>query len=232
MKNFKLFSIILSLVLFINTVSLPVSSFASTIEPSDANFKDEPETSDIQIIFENESEKKYKIGANDYIYHELKTIKNGKNVIQVTIYTSDEKSIIDSYDQELNIVNENSIQPLCGPPCGWIAVIAIRTILPSIIKYDLRKSASSATLKSILHAPPSRIQGVLANYTQHEFKAGGINFKVRKSDMEHYLERHHGNYFNILKEKPDVTQSFFVDTMDPRVLNHIATQATQKILQN
>jgi len=176
------------------------------------------------IIFENATEKKYTVSSNDFIYHE-KLLPD--NQLSVTIYEKDGITIVDSYTQKI----ENDavgITPYCGPPCGYFAVLTFRYVLSNVVSYQLRKSATSAILKTVSKAPASRVQGVIANYQQHHFAAGdGTKYFINKNRMQHFLERHHVNYFN-----PDLKttskQDFFIDTMDSRVLNDIATKAVQK----
>lgn len=234
MNKLKSISILLSIVLFLNVALLPISSYANV----DESIYTEELTRSLEnyvepivtVIYENENEKKYTVSTNDYVYHEKYVNVGGKRIIQTTTYTPDEKNVIDYYEYEIATSSLGSVgvTPRCGPPCGFIAVIAVRSVVSGLAQYTLRRTATSAILKTVKHAPPARIQGVIANYSQHNFTAGGKAFHINKNRMQHFLERHHTNYFNSHLSKAGNTQSFFVDSMDPRLLNHIGSQATQK----
>lgn len=231
MKNFKLFSIILSLALLISILSSPGSSYAATTNNNSDD--DQATTSGLQIIFENEFEKKYTIPENDYIYHEKYVNENGKNIAQITIYSTDENEVIDYYEHEIG--DSSQIMPRCGPPCGYIAVIAVREIVDGVVSYHLKKSKSSATLKTVKIGSVARVQPIISGYTSVSFQVAGTTFKINKSDMQHFLTRHDVKYFAKDGNSND-SQTFFVDSLKPLTINAIAKQAVEanitKIIQS
>lgn len=97
-----------------------------------------------------------------------------------------------------------------------------------VAQYTLRKSLSRAVLKTVKDQPKSRLDAVIANYPQYNFTAGGKSFHINKNRMDHFLKRHHINYFSAKSSVSGQTQSFFINELNPRILNHIGSQATAK----
>ncbi|RND01089.1 hypothetical protein [Lysinibacillus halotolerans] len=202
------------------------------------------------IIKETENEKIYRlsIGHEEYEYHEKYSIENNIKLIKTTSYlvnTEGEKEFIDYFERqeelelhspitlEDNFVPDEAIrkdeyQIMCGPPCGYIAVIAVRALVSGTYRYYLKRTATSATLATVTSQPVSRVAPVIANYSPRVFSAGGRSYKITKQDMQHFLQRHHMNYWNAGIRAPQNGQTFFVKNMSTRTLDHIASQAVQR----
>ncbi|WP_025026181.1 hypothetical protein [Caldalkalibacillus mannanilyticus] len=186
-------------------------------------------------ILKNEDQYIYRMTVDGilYEYHELYNNNSTLTEHYTYLIENEEKTLIDSYhtDQNGTIIDEISYNPdeikiMCGPPCGYIAVVAVRLVVKGVTSYAIRRTASSATIATVSLVSKSRAASALRNYTTHTFQSIGRTFSVTPRDMNHFYVRHHPTYFAELNISS--TQTFFVKTMDWRILNHIATQATQR----
>lgn len=230
LKKFISLSLVLMLSLSTFNISVLASENNSVTSSSLINslnqFEESSEELNISpttIISENENEKIYQLtmDGNLYEYHEVKEVVEGKNIIQTTTYLVNDfgdKEKVDYYE-----ISDASYQVMCGPPCFYIAVVAIR----AGTSYYLRKTATSATLRTIVSQPASRVAPVVSSYTPHTVSVGGRSFTITKADMSHILQRHHQTYYSASQGNP-LNQTFFYDNISTSTINNIASQALRQ----
>lgn len=54
-----------------------------------------------------------------------------------------------------------------------------------VYRYYLKRSATSATLKTVISNSVSKVAPVVSNYTAHQVKLGTRTLTLTKSDLQH-----------------------------------------------
>jgi len=228
LKNFKIQSIVLSLVMLFGFVFSPLTTFASsTVSVEDYESLN---VSPMTIVFEDNKERIFQLEINGdlYEYHEVKDLIDGKEVTQITTYFINEfgdKEKVDYYETGIDYleVSNELIQPMCGPPCLFVAVVVVR----QGTSYLLKRSLTSATLRTVASQPATRVAPVISSYTPHTVNVSSRTFTITKSNMQHILQRHHQTYYHAGAGNP-VNQTFFYDNISTGAINNIATQALRQ----
>lgn len=133
--------------------------------------------------------------------------------------------------EETEFSNIPDIQPMCGPPCGLIAVIATRAIVSGVSRAILKNSAGK-TIKTLVPAPKNAAANAVKNYTTKSVKANGRTYSVTKTDMKHFLERHSMNHWNGSWAPGKTSQTFFyqgmtIQRLDTIILNGLKQNASK-----
>lgn len=173
-------------------------------------------------------------------YHESYSLNEfGQKISNTQVYKIDNKgykSLVDTYE-ELVIDDTEIIETLTNESysvkaaatcsaCVKIAVKAYR-VASNGFKYLLKKTPTSTVVKTITSNSLTKVAPIVSKYTPHKVNLGIRVFTLRKQDLQHMLTRHHMSYWNSGIGAP-LNQTFFINNMSPKTLNHIASQAIGK----
>ena len=117
--------------------------------------------------------------------------------------------------------NEITIEPMCGPPCGYIAVIAVRSVVNGVARAILKNSAGK-TIKTIVPAASGAAANTARNYVVKNITVNGKSFSIPQERMKHFLERHSMNHWNGSWAPNNTPQSFFHPGMTVQQIEKIA----------
>lgn len=133
--------------------------------------------------------------------------------------------------EETELYVDSEISPMCGPPCGLIAVIAVRAIVSGVTRAVLKNSAGK-TIKTVVPAPRGAAANAVKSYTTKSHTINGKTYTVVPERMEHFLKRHSMNHWDGSWAPSTANQTFFYEGMtiqriDQIILNGLKHNASK-----